>query len=43
MNNGQMDRANENPNRGFALMTREATKKPSGVGCDRDLNSGPPE
>ena len=37
MNNGQMDRGNENP---FALMIEE---NPSQVGRHRDSNQGPPE
>ena len=42
MNNGQMDRGNENPTQHLPWL-RKTTKKPSQVGRYRDLNPGPPE
>ena len=43
MNNGQMDRGDENPTQAFALMIEENHEKnPSQVGQHRDLNQGPP-
>ena len=44
MNNGQMDRGNENPTQHLPWWLRKTTKKNlSQVGRLRDLNPGPPE
>ena len=44
MNNGEMDRGNENLTQYLPWWLRETTKKnPSQVGRHRDLNPGPPE
>ena len=43
MNDGQMDRANENPTQHLLWWMRKTTKKPSQIGRHRDLNPGPPE
>ena len=42
MNNGEMDRGNENPTQHLPWWLRKTTKKPQ-VGRHRDLNPGPPE
>ena len=43
MNNGQMDRSNENPTQHLPWWLRKTTKNPTQVGRHRDLNPGPPE
>ena len=43
MNNGQMDRGNENPTQHLPWWLRKITKNLSQVGRHRDLNPGPPE
>ena len=43
MNNGQMDRGNENPTQHLPWWLRETMKTPSQVVWDRDFNSGPPK
>ena len=44
MNDGQMDRGNENPTQHLPLMTEENHEKnPSQVDRHRDSNPGPPE
>ena len=43
MNNGQMDRGNENPTQYSPCWLRKTTKTPSQVGRHRHSNQGPPE
>ena len=42
MNNGQMDRGNENPTQHLPYWLRKTTKKPQSGWSHRDLNPGPP-
>ena len=43
MNNGQMDRGDENPTQHLPWWLRKTTKNLSQVGRHRDSNQGPPE
>ena len=43
MNNGQMDRGNENPTQHLRCLLRKTTTNPSQIDRFRDLNPGLPE